>query len=253
MAHTVWSGNVTFGLVSVPIRLHTATGEQTINMHQYQAGTTDRIRLKKVNERTGDVVASSDISQGYNADGGPLVMLSDAELDSVLPAASRVVEVKTFVELSEIDPLLYNKTYNLAPNTGGERGYALIAAVLENTRRAAIVEFVMRKTQHLAAIRAQNGRLVMHTLFYADNVRSVDDIAVPDPVEPSGLEYQNAVMLVEAYAARWNPHDYRNAHADRLHELISKKRAELPAADHEEIDQDKEFRDLLAELDRAAA
>ena len=251
MAHTMWSGSITFGLVSVPVRLHTAIGTREIDLHEYDARSGDRIRIKKVNESSGMPVDSWDIVKGTE-EAGVLVTVTQAELDAMLPAKSKSINVEAFVHLDEIDPLHFGSSYNLSPGANSDgRGYALIAAVLADRERAAVVTWTMRNRPYLGAIRAVGGRLILHSLNWSSSIRAVDDISYPDPIAPEGIEYDSAVALVEAYAAKWQPEQYRNSYTSQVAELFARKRSEVQQP--EEIDTVKEVEDLLAELERAVA
>ena len=128
MARTIWKGSLSFGLVNVPVGLYPATQDKSIHFNQFEKGTSDRIRYKKVNERTGKEVESADIVKGFDTGGGEYVMLSDEELAAAEPERSRQIEITDFVDLDEIDPVFYRTTYYLAPEgKGTDKPYALLA------------------------------------------------------------------------------------------------------------------------------
>jgi DNA end-binding protein Ku len=157
---SIWTGSITFGLVTVPVGLYSATEDHGVHFHQYQRGTTDRIRYQRVNERTGEEVAFSEIVRGLEEDSGQTVIVEPAELDEIAPGRSRSIDVTAFVDLDEIDPIYFQKTYWLAP-AKPENGkvYGLLAAAMEATNRVAIATFVMRNKQYLCAVRAEGGVL----------------------------------------------------------------------------------------------
>ena len=154
MARAIWSGVLTFGLVSVPVELYSATEAHGPVFHQFEKGTADRIRYQRVNERTTDEVEYSNIVKGAETGGGHYVMLDQDELDSVAPGRSRSMEIRTFVDLDDIDPIYFNKTYYLGPGSE-ETGkvYALLRAAMGDSDKAAIASFVMRGKEYLAAVR----------------------------------------------------------------------------------------------------
>jgi DNA end-binding protein Ku len=154
MARPVWTGAITFGLVSVPVSMYSATHEHEVSFHQFAKGTSDRIRYRRVNERTGKEVEYDDIVKGADIGDGDYVMLEQEELDSVAPGRSRSMEIDRFVELGEIDPIYYQKTYYLGP--GGEdtaKVYALLRDAMADADKAAIGTLVMRGKEYLAGIR----------------------------------------------------------------------------------------------------
>lgn len=237
MARAIWSGVLSFGLVSIPVALYSATEPHRPAFHQFEEGTADRIRYQRVNERTGDEVEYGDIVKGANVGGGNYVLLEQEELDSVAPGRSRSLDIHIFVDLDEIDAIYFDKTYFLGP--GGEEAtkpYALLRDVLEDSGKAAIASFVMRGKEYLASVRADGGLLALETLFFADEVRDpraeIDDL--PGRVRLSTEEKRMARQLVESMTGPWQPSDYRDTYTDRVNELIEAKKSEQefqPAAE----------------------
>jgi DNA end-binding protein Ku len=226
MARAIWSGVLSFGLVSVPVELYTATEAHGPVFHQFEEGTADRIRYQRVNERTGDEVEYSDIVKGADI-GGDYVLLDQDELDSVAPGRSRLMDIRTFVDTGDIDPLYFNKAYFLGPG-GDETGklYALLREAMEKAGKAAIASFVMRGREYLAAVRADRDILVLETLFFADEVRDpaqqIPDL--PGRVKLSRQELSMARQLIEAMSGPWKPSDYRDTYTDRVNDLIDAKK-----------------------------
>ncbi len=226
MARAIWSGVLSFGLVSVPVELYTATEAHGPVFHQFEEGTADRIRYQRVNERTGDEVDYSDIVKGADV-GGDYVLLDQDELDSVAPGRSRLMDIHTFVDTGDIDPLYFNKAYFLGPG-GDETGklYALLREAMEKAGKAAIASFVMRGREYLAAVRADRDILVLETLFFADEVRDpaqqIPDL--PGRVKLSRQELSMARQLIEAMSGPWKPADYRDTYTDRVNDLIEAKK-----------------------------
>ena len=229
MARAIWSGVLSFGLVTIPVELYSATEPHRPDFHQFEEGTADRIRYQRVNERTGDEVGYADIAKGADTGGGNYVMLDQDELDSVAPGRSRSLDIHVFVSLDEIDAIYFNKTYFLGP--GGEEAakpYALLRDALEDSGKAAIASFVMRGKEYLAAVRADGGLLALETLFFADEVRDpraeIDDL--PGRIKLSREEVRMARQLVDAMSGPWTPSDYRDTYTDRVNELIEAKKNE---------------------------
>jgi DNA end-binding protein Ku len=227
MARGIWSGVLSFGLVSVPVELYSATETHRPAFHEFQKGTADRIRYQRVNERTGAEVDYSDIVRGADTGGGNYVLLDQDELDSVAPGRSRSLDIHTFVDVDDIDPLYFNKTYFLGPgNEDTEKTYALLRDAMEGSGKAAIASFVMRGKEYLAAVRADDGLLVLQTLFFADEVRDphqqIDDL--PGRVKLSAQELRMARQLIDAMSGPWTPSDYRDSYTDRVNELIEAKK-----------------------------
>lgn len=226
MARAIWSGVLSFGLVSVPVELYTATDAHGPVFHQFEEGTADRIRYQRVNERTGDEVEYSDIVKGADI-GGDYVLLDQDELDSVAPGRSRLMDLHAFVDTGDIDPLYFSKAYFLGPG-GDETGklYALLREAMEKAGKAAIASFVMRGREYLAAVRADRDILVLETLFFADEVRDpaqqIPDL--PGRVKLSRQELSMARQLIDAMSGPWKPSDYRDTYTDRVNDLINAKK-----------------------------
>lgn len=256
MARAIWSGSITFGLVTVPVGLFSATEDHSVHFHQYQRGTTDRIRNKRVNERTGEEVPYSDIVKGFDAQDGQVVVIEPRELEEIAPGRSRSIDVLAFVDLDEIDPIYFQKTYWLAPaKEENAKVYALLASAMADTNRVAIATFVMRSKQYLAAVRAhEDGRaLALETLNYADEVRdpaeSLDHL--PERGPSSGKELDMARTLIESMSAPWRPEDYRDTYTDQVNELIEAKLAGNEVMVAEKAPEATEVTDLLEALRRS--
>ena len=228
MARPIWTGALSFGLVTVPVRLYSATEDHTTHFRQIQRGTADRVRLRRVNERTGEEVAFDDIVKGYDLGEEQYVVIEPGELEEIAPGRSRVIEVSAFVDLADVDPVYFTSTYFLAPR--GEEFtqiYCLLLEALEDTRRAAVATFVMRGKEYLTAIRPAGNVLELHTLHYADEVRDpVQELPdLPERTEVDAQQLAAAKQLIDLLSTDWNPEDYRDSFEDRVHELIDAKRA----------------------------
>jgi DNA end-binding protein Ku len=227
MARAIWSGSVSFGLVTIPVELYSATEDHTVHFNQFQRGTSDRIRYKRVNERTGREVPYDKIVKGHEVDDGEYVIVEPEELEDIAPGRSRTLDIEAFVDLAEIDPVFFQKTYWLGPaKPEFSRPYLLLAQAMKKTNRAGIALFVMRGKQYLTALKEDNGILAVHTLFFADEVRDPKDVldVLPEGRAPRGKELNMAVSLVESMADDWRPKDYRDTYTERVTELIEDKR-----------------------------
>jgi DNA end-binding protein Ku len=226
MPRAIWTGSLSFGLVNVPVGLFTATEDKTIRFNQFQAGTLDRVRQKRVNERTGDDVEYSDIVKGYDLGGGEYVMVTPEELESVEPGRSRTIEITDFVDLGEIDPIHYKSSYYIGPQ--GEqavRAYALLRKAMEDTNKVAIASFVLRSKEHLVAVRPMHSGLVLETMFYADEIRDpateIGDL--PADTQFTDREVKTAKLLVESMTSKWDSANYQDEYRQRVEQLIDEK------------------------------
>ncbi|HEY1968994.1 MAG TPA: Ku protein [Pseudonocardia sp.] len=254
MPRAIWTGSITFGLVTVPVGLFSATEDHGVSFHQYQRGTTDRIRYRRVNERTGEEVAFNDIVRGHDEGDGQTIIIEPKELDEIAPGRSRSIDVNAFVDLDEIDPIFFQKTYWLAP-TKEDHGkvYALLAAAMAATNRAAIATFVMRGKQYLCAVRADGGVLSLETLYYADEIRDPHDQLdhLPERADESGREFDMARTLIESMSAPWRPEDYTDTYTEQVRQLVEDKRAGNEIAPAAAAPGATDVGDLLAALQRS--
>lgn len=235
MARAVWSGVLSFGLVTVPVALYSATEEHTPDFHQYVKGTTQRVRYKRVSEKTGREVDYADIVKGTKV-GGKLVTLDQDELDAVAPGKSRSLEIAIFVDREDIDPIYFNKTYWLGPGTDESRKtYALLRDAMAAEDAVAIGMFVMRGKQYLACVRPDGELLALETMFFADEVRSPKKEIGNLPGKPklAANELRMARQLVSSMSGPFRAADYRDTYADAVQKLLraKAKNRELPEAD----------------------
>jgi DNA end-binding protein Ku len=250
MARAIWSGYINFGLVSVPVGLYSATEEHEIDFHQFQKGTSDRIRYKRVNERTGREVPYEKIVKGHDVGGGEYVIVEPDELEDIAPGKSRSLEIDTFVDLDEIDPMHFQKSYYLAPSDSeNASSYALLRDALAKTNRAGIAKFVMRGKEYLATIRADERVLVLETMFFADEIRDPDEEVGELPrTSGAGKQLSMAVDLIEAMSGEWKPAAYKDTYTERVKELVKTKHEGKEVVYSEEEPQATNPTDLVAAL-----
>ncbi|GLZ33423.1 non-homologous end joining protein Ku [Lentzea sp. NBRC 105346] len=254
MARAIWSGSISFGLVNIPVELYSATEDHTVHFNQFQRGTSDRIRYKRVNERTGREVPYEKIVKGHEVSGGEYVVLEPEELDDIAPGRSKTIEIEAFVDLDEIDPIYFQKTYWLGPaKPEFSRPYLLLAQAMKKTNRAGVAMFVMRGKQYLTAVRPDNGVLALETMFFADEIRDPADVLreMPEGRAPRGKELDMAVSLVESMADDWRPKDYRDTYTERVNKLIEDKRKGREIVYEEQAPEATEVVDLMDALERS--
>lgn len=226
MARAVWSGSISFGLVNVPVKLHTAVREKDVHFHELDARTGARIRHKRVSETSGREVPYERIVHGYEVDGGKYVTLTDEELEAVDPARSHTITVEDFVPLAEVDPLHYVTSYWVAPtdNKGAAKAYALLRDAMESTDRIAIGRFVLRTKEHLVALRPMGSAIALLTMHFPDElVPATATDGLPVRQKASARELEMAKQLVESLSVDWKPSRYRDTHRRQLLSLIRKK------------------------------
>jgi DNA end-binding protein Ku len=227
MPRPIWSGTISFGLIAIPIKLFNAVKHKGVSFNQLDERTMSRIRYRKVSDETGEEVPDEHIVKGYEVSKGRYVLVDPDELEPFIPAATRTVELEEFVELTDIDPIYFESAYYVAPDSN-PKPYVLLARAMEEAGKVAIGRFVMRNKQHTAAIRASEGRLMMSTLAYADEVvqpESIDELAGLDGVDVSAREVKMAEALVDSLTDEFAPDKYHDDYREQVLGLIEKKAA----------------------------
>ncbi|MFF5753969.1 Ku protein [Streptomyces longwoodensis] len=252
MARAIWTGVITFGLVTVPVGLYTATQDHAVHFHQLQRGTSDRVRNKRVNERTGDEVDSKDVVKGYEIDDGQYVVVEPDELDEIAPGRSKTIDISDFVDLDRIEPVYFDRTYYIAPR-GKEytEVYELLRAALAEADKVGIATFVMRNKQYLTALRAEDSVLVLQTLHWADEVRDPGQELPELPTSRAGRGKQMdmALQLVDALSTDWEPSRYRDTYQEKVRELVRAKAEGEEITGGEEPPQATNVIDLMQVLE----
>jgi DNA end-binding protein Ku len=254
MARPIWRGAINFGLVTVPVELYSATEDHTIGFRQFERGTSDRIRYRRVNERTGKEVDFSDIVKGYELDDGDYVLVEPEELDEIAPGRSRTIDIEAFVDLDDIDPIYFQKTYWLAPaKEEFNRAYSLLLEALAKANKAGIAKFVMRGKEYIAAVRAGDGVLVLNTLHFADDIRnpSKELRTLPEKSSARGKEIDMAVALIDSMADEWKPEAYQDTYTERVEKLIADKKAGRTVTPESEPAEPTKVADLFDALSRS--
>jgi DNA end-binding protein Ku len=252
MARSIWTGAISFGLVTVPVKLYSAVNRKTVRFHQLSSKTGVRIQQKRVDPTTGEEVAYDEIVKGYELTPERYVLIEPEELDALAPKKTKTIEIEDFVELSDIDPIFYDHPYYLAPGAGGAKPYRLLVEAMRETGRVAIARVVIRQKEQLVALRPMGDVLGMSTMLFADEVvdpERVDELAAVNDVEASDRELDIAKQLVESLAGSFDPAKYHDAYREEVLDLIERKAAgeEIavqPAGDEEE----EPVPDLMAAL-----
>lgn len=223
MARAIWSGSISFGLVNVPVKVYSAVRDHKVHFHQLDKQSGSRIRYEKVAEKTGKEVGTDQIQLGYEMEKGKLVVVDPGELDELRPSTTRTIDISDFVELSEIDPAYFQRTYWLGPDgEGAARAYRLLVAAMEDRGKAGIGMVVMRNKQYLAAIRAREGALAMSTIRFADEVLDRKQIeAIPGrTTKPDAKEVRLATQIIDSLAGPWKPERYHDTYTEEVRKLI---------------------------------
>ncbi len=226
MPRAIWTGSLSFGLVNVPVGLYTATEDKTIRFNQFQSGTSDRVRQKRVNERTGEEVEYGEVVKGYDLGGGEYVIVTPEELESVEPGRSRTIEITDFVDLDDIDPIYYKSTYYVGPQGDQAlRAYTLLREAMRSANKVGIASLVLRTKEHLVAVRPTSSALALETMFYADEIRDPQkELDLPSDMDFTDRELKTAQLLIESMGSKWDPANYADEYRKRVEKLIDEKR-----------------------------
>ena len=226
MPRPVWSGSISFGLVSVPVKLFSAVKSKDVSFHQVDEASGSRIKYKRVSEKTGREVPFERIAKGYEVDDGEYVVIDPKELEQFVPEATKRIDITDFVDLAEIDPIHYQHTYFLAPDKGGDKAYGLLFKAMDDEDKIGVGRVVIRNKEYLAAIRPYGKRgLALETMFFPDEIIDIDSIpGVPERAARVGeKELKMARQLVGSLSSEWDPDRYHDTYREEVLGYIKKK------------------------------
>jgi DNA end-binding protein Ku len=222
----MWTGAISFGLVTVPVKLYSAINRKTVRFHQLSGKSGVRIAQKRVDPSTGEEVPYEDIVKGYELAPDRYVVIEPGELETLQPKKTKTIEIEDFVELSEIDPVLYDHPYYLAPGPGGAKPYRLLLEAMRETGKVAIARVVIRSKENLVAIRPMGEVLGMATMIFADEVlpaERLDEVAEAEAVKTTKRELDIAKQLVGSLAGEFDPSRYKDTYREEVLALIERK------------------------------
>lgn len=219
----IWKGAVSFGLVSVPVRLFAATQEHDIRFHQVHRSDGGRIRMKRVCSVCGEEVSYDQLAKGYEAEDGRLVVLTDEDFESLPLATGHEIDVVEFVPLEQVDPVLFGRSYYLEPDSRAAKPYALLREALETTERAAVVKVALRQRESLALLRVRGRVIMLQTLLWPDEVREPDFPILEEDVDLRPQELRMAASLVDSMATDFEPDSFEDDYQKALSDLVDAK------------------------------
>lgn len=254
---SIWKGSIAFGLVNVPVKVYTATEDHDIRFHQVHAEDGGRIKYDRVCQVCGKSIQYADIDKAYVSPDGDQVVLTDADFAKLPAAEKHEIPVLEFVPSEQIDPVLFDKSYYLEPDSSTPKAYQLLAATLERIDKTALVHFTLRQKTRLAALRVREGVLVLQTLLWPDEVRAVDFPALDDAPTPRPQELKMAETLVESMSGDFDPGEYTDEYQIELQKLLDEAiasgsgKVDTAAAAEPAEQPDAEVVDLVAALQRS--
>ncbi len=223
MPRSLWKGAVSFGLVTIPIKLYTATDEKDVSFNMLHKKDGARIRLQRICSEEEIPVENSEIVKGYEVSTDNYVIMDDDDFSKVPVNSTRAIEITDFVPLEQIDPIYFQKTYYLEPDKVGAKPFALLREVLKDSRLVALAKVTLRQKEQLCTLRVYGDAIAMETMFYPDEIRSADDLEVPGAVEIGEKEMKMAKSLVDMLTGDFEPEKYHDNYREALLELIDRK------------------------------
>jgi DNA end-binding protein Ku len=219
----MWKGAISFGLVSIPVRLYPATEEKTLRFNQLHDKDHGRIKYQRVCSICGEEVPFEHIVKGYEYEKGKYVVLEDQDFEAVPVQTSRAIDIVQFVALEEIDPIYFQKSYYLVPEETGVKAYNLLREAMSEDGRVAVAKVAIREKEHLAALRFKDNVFVLETMYWPDEIRAVDFEELDQDVDVRPQEVQMARSLIENLTEDFKPQEYRDEYREALLGVVEKK------------------------------
>jgi DNA end-binding protein Ku len=220
---SIWKGAISFGLVTIPVKLYSATEQKDVAFHQVRRSDGSRIKYKRVAAADGEEVAYGDIAKGYELPSGETVVLTDDDFKDLPLATNKAIDVLQFVPLEEVDPIFFEKSYYLEPEKNGAKPYVLLREALEESGKVAIVKVALRSRESLATLRVRDGVFVLETMLWPDEVRSADFAFLDEDIDVRPQELAMAGSLIETLSGEFDPTQYSDSYREALQAVIDAK------------------------------
>ena len=245
---SIWKGAISFGLVTIPVKVYSATEQRDVSFHQVHRKDGGRIKFRRVCTVCGEEVAYADVAKGYELPGGEVVVLSDEDFADLPLSTSRRIDVLQFAAVDQVDPIYFNKSYYLEPDAQGDKPYVLLRDALESSGRVAVVKVALRQRESLATLRVRNGVFVLETMLWPDEIRTPDFPFLDEDVEVRSQELAMATSLIETMAGDFDPSDYKDAYREALQAVIEAKAEGREVVQPVEAEEEPAAADLLSAL-----
>ena len=223
MPRAMWKGAISFGLVTIPVAVYPATEEKTLRFNQLHDEDGGRIRYKRVCEKDGEEVTFEHIVKGYEVEKDRYVVLTDEDLNAIPVESSRAIDIHRFVDLDEIDPVMFKKSYYLVPEETGAKAYSLLREAMADDGRVGIAKVSFRDKEHLAALRFKDEAFVLETMYWPDEIREADFGGVDVSAKVRGQELEMAKQLIESLSWDWNPEEYSDEYREAMLQIVEAK------------------------------
>jgi len=223
MPRAMWKGAISFGLVSVPVGLYTSTEEKTLRFNQLHDEDFGRIKMQRVCSKCGEMVDFEHIVKGYEYEKDKYVVMTDEDFDAIPVESSRAIDIVQFVDLADIDPIYYKKSYYLIPEETGLKAYTLLRRAMEEDGRVAIAKVAFREKEHLAALRFKDNVFVLETMYWPDEIRAADSEILDKKVQVRDTEVQMAKSLIDNLTEPFEPEKFKDEYREALLGIVEKK------------------------------
>jgi DNA end-binding protein Ku len=220
---SIWKGAISFGLVTIPVKLYSATETKDVSFHQVRRSDGSRIRYKRVAQADGEEVPYGEIAKGYELSSGETVVLTDEDFADLPLTTNRTIDVLQFVPFEEVDPIFFEKSYYLEPDKAGVKPYVLLREALQQSGKVAIVKVALRNRESLATVRVRDGVFVLETMLWPDEVRQPDFPFLDEDVEIRPQELAMAASLIETLSGDFDPSQYKDSYREALNAVIEAK------------------------------
>ena len=222
--HSIGSGTISFGLVSIPVKLYSAASSQSVSFNLLHAKCGSRIRQQRMCPVCNEVVERDDLVKGFEFAKDQYVKVDDEELKALEGEASKAIEIAEFVPLSQVDPVYFEKSYYLGPDKGGEKPYRLLSDAMAQAGKVALAKFVMRGKENLVLVRSAQNGLMLHAMYFAGEVRNFDEVSKGESAKVTDAETNLALRLIEELSSdQFNPEQYEDEYRQRVLDLVSSK------------------------------
>lgn len=248
--HTIWKGSISFGLVNIPIKLHSATEDKDIKLRNLHKECHSPVKYEKVCPVCEVEINNDDIVKAYEYAKGKFVVLDDEDLENLKKEnEEKAVEIIDFVKMEQIDPIYYNRSYYMSPSDGGGKAYSLLRKALEESEKVGLAKIIIRSKEQMAVIRVHENTLVMETIHFPDEVRKADDVPnVPTEDKVTKKELETAILLIDQLTSDFEPEKYTDDYRTALLQLIEAKRNGQDVVTPLEKEQKSNVTDLMAAL-----
>jgi DNA end-binding protein Ku len=220
---SIWKGAISFGLVTIPVKLYSATEQKDVSFHQVRRSDGSRIRYKRVAQADGEEVPYGEIAKGYELSNGETVVLTDEDFADLPLTTSKAIDVLQFVPLEQVDPIFFEKSYYIEPDKAGAKPYVLLRDALEESGKVALVKVALRNRESLATLRVRDGVFVLETMLWPDEVRNPDFGFLDEDIDVRPQELAMAGSLIDTLSGDFDPSQYKDSYREALNEVIEAK------------------------------